>query len=159
MSKTALGQALGQDEVRGRLIPALAQGLQSTYVRREKREISGPGGATNAPGPGTQGTSLRCERDGTDVGRSGSRRRLVLGASIERRGIVPGTVTTIDRDQREGLYELVRNHLGSIEDFWVALERAKDFAKAEGLSLELAEDFRLLQDIGWGETTSARRST
>lgn len=32
---------------------------------------------------------------------------------------MPGTVTTIDRDQREGLYELVRNHLGSIEDFWI----------------------------------------
>ena len=30
---------------------------------------------------------------------------------------------TIDREERDGLYELVRNHLGSIEDFWVALER------------------------------------
>lgn len=43
---------------------------------------------------------------------------------------MPATVRTIDRDQREGLYELVRNHLGSIEDFFVALERTKDFAKA-----------------------------
>ncbi|MBW8060769.1 MAG: hypothetical protein FVQ78_10760 [Solirubrobacterales bacterium] len=64
---------------------------------------------------------------------------------------MPDTTTTIDRDQREGLYELVRNHLGSIEDFFVALERTKDFAKAERLGLEFAEDFRLLQDIGWGE--------
>jgi hypothetical protein len=64
---------------------------------------------------------------------------------------VPATTTTIDRDQRDGLYELVRNHLGSIEDFWLALERTKDFARAEALSLEFAEDFRLLQDIGWGE--------
>jgi hypothetical protein len=64
---------------------------------------------------------------------------------------VPGTVTTIDRDQREGLYELVRNHLGSIEDFWVALERTRDFDKAERLGLEFAEDFRLLGDIGWRE--------
>jgi hypothetical protein len=70
---------------------------------------------------------------------------------MERRGIVPGTVTTIDRDQRDGLYELVRNHLGSIEDFWIALERTQDFAKAEALSLEFAEDFRLLKDIGWAE--------
>lgn len=62
---------------------------------------------------------------------------------------MPGTVTTIDRDQREGLYELIRNHFGSIEDFFVALERTKDFAKAE--RLEFAEDFRLLQDIGWAE--------
>jgi hypothetical protein len=64
---------------------------------------------------------------------------------------VPAITTTIDRDQREGLYELVRNHLGSIEDFFVALERTKDFAKAEQLGLEFAEDFRLLRDIGWGE--------
>jgi hypothetical protein len=35
---------------------------------------------------------------------------------------VPAITTTIDRDQRDGIYELVRNHLGSIEDFWVALE-------------------------------------
>ncbi len=64
---------------------------------------------------------------------------------------MPGTVTTIDRDQREGLYELVRNHLGSIEDFWIALERTKDFATAERLGLEFAEDFRLLKDIGWSQ--------
>jgi hypothetical protein len=64
---------------------------------------------------------------------------------------VPGTVTTIDRNQRKRLYELARNHLGSIEDFFVALERTKDFAKAERLGLEFAEDFRLLYDIGWGE--------
>lgn len=64
---------------------------------------------------------------------------------------MPATVTTIDREQREGLYELVRNHLGSIEDFFVALERTRDFAKAERLGLEFAEDFRLLQSIGWAE--------
>jgi hypothetical protein len=64
---------------------------------------------------------------------------------------VPATVTTIDRDQREGLYELVRNHLGSIEDFFVALERTKDFARAEQLAVEFGEDFRLLADIGWDE--------
>jgi len=64
---------------------------------------------------------------------------------------VPAITTTIDRDQRDGLYELVRNHLGGIEDFWIALERTRDFAKAEQLGLELSEDFRLLQDIGWGE--------
>lgn len=58
---------------------------------------------------------------------------------------------TIDREQRDGLYELVRNHLGSIEDFWVALERTKDFATAQRLGEEFAEDFRLLRDIGWSE--------
>lgn len=64
---------------------------------------------------------------------------------------MPDTTITIDRDQRDGLYELARNHLGSIEDFWVALERTKDFAAAERLGLEFGEDFRLLRDIGWSE--------
>ena len=67
---------------------------------------------------------------------------------------MPDTTITIDRDQRDGLYELVRNHLGSIEDFWVALERTRDFATAERLGLEFAEDFRLLEDIGWDEDES-----
>ena len=57
--------------------------------------------------------------------------------------------TTIDRDQRDGLYELVRNHLGSVGDLWNALERQEDFAKAEQLGIEFGEDFRLLADIGW----------
>jgi hypothetical protein len=64
---------------------------------------------------------------------------------------MPDTTISIDRDQRGGLYELVRNHLGSIEDFWIALERTRDLAKAEQLGLEFSEDFRLLQDIGWDE--------
>ena len=38
---------------------------------------------------------------------------------------------TIDREERDGLYELVRNHLGSIEDFWVALERTKSLYRSE----------------------------
>ncbi|MET0558578.1 MAG: hypothetical protein ABW065_07895 [Solirubrobacterales bacterium] len=58
---------------------------------------------------------------------------------------------TIDREERDGLYELVRNHLGSIEDFWVALERTKNFAAFGRMGKEFAEDFRLLQDIGWSE--------
>lgn len=58
---------------------------------------------------------------------------------------------TIDRDQRDGLYELVRNHLGSVTDLWDALERDKDFATAERLGLEFGEDFRLLEDLGWRE--------
>lgn len=60
---------------------------------------------------------------------------------------MPDTTITIDRDQRDGLYELVRNHLGSIEDFWIALERTRDFAKAEQLALEFSEDFRLLKRL------------
>lgn len=59
------------------------------------------------------------------------------------------TTITIDRDLRDGLYELVRNHLGSVGDLWVALEHTKDFDKAEQLALEFAEDFQLLRDLGW----------
>jgi hypothetical protein len=64
---------------------------------------------------------------------------------------VPAITTTIDRDQRNGLYEVIRNHLALVQNFWVAMERTKDGAIAERLGLEFAEDFRLLQDIGWGE--------
>jgi hypothetical protein len=59
------------------------------------------------------------------------------------------TTTTITADQRVGLYELVRNHLGAIGDLWIALEQNGDFATAERLGLEFGEDFRLLSDIGW----------
>lgn len=61
------------------------------------------------------------------------------------------TTITINREQRDGLYELVRNHLGSVGDLFAALEREKDFAKAEQLGLELEEDLRLMKDLGWGE--------
>jgi hypothetical protein len=67
---------------------------------------------------------------------------------------VPGATTTIDRGQREGLYELVRNHLGSIEDFFVALELAKDLAGAEAeASREDAETDRRSQ-LGYGPARS-----
>lgn len=55
---------------------------------------------------------------------------------------------TINLEQRNGIYELVRNHLGGLSDVYMAMER-QDFAIAERLGLEFAEDFRLLQDIGW----------
>ena len=64
---------------------------------------------------------------------------------------MPATTITISSDQRDGLYELVRNHLGSVGDLFDALERDKDFVEAERLGIEFAEDFRLLQDLGWGE--------
>ncbi|HXS34252.1 MAG TPA: hypothetical protein VN758_10830 [Solirubrobacterales bacterium] len=64
---------------------------------------------------------------------------------------MPATTITINREQRDGLYELVRNHLGSVSDLFDALEHEKDFGKAERLGLELIEDLRLMQDLGWGE--------
>lgn len=57
--------------------------------------------------------------------------------------------TTITNHQRKGLYELIRNHLGSIGDVWTALEEAEDFETAERLGIEFGEDFWLLQDLGW----------
>ena len=62
---------------------------------------------------------------------------------------VPGkTTATIDRERRNALYELVLDHLSGIGDFWIAIEE-KDFVKAERLGIEVGEDFRLLEDIGW----------
>jgi hypothetical protein len=62
---------------------------------------------------------------------------------------MPDTTISIDRDQRDGLYELIRNHLGAIGDIQIALEENEDFATAERLGLEFGEDFRLLDDLGW----------
>lgn len=70
---------------------------------------------------------------------------------------MPETTITIDRRQREGLYELVRNHLGSVGDLWHALEHERDFAKAARLGLEFGEDFELLEDIGWGDDEQRER--
>jgi hypothetical protein len=64
---------------------------------------------------------------------------------------MPGSTITISGPQRDGLYELVRNHLGSVGDLWDALERDKDFATAARLGLEFGEDFELLDNIGWDE--------
>ena len=70
-------------------------------------------------------------------------------AAVERPA--PGTTIKISSEQRGGLYELVRNHIGSVSDLWDALEREEDFAKAEQLGLEFAEDLRLMVDIGWAK--------
>lgn len=64
---------------------------------------------------------------------------------------MPATTITITQEQRDGIYELVRNHLGSVGDLFDALERDKDFATAARLGLEFSEDFELLEDIGWAE--------
>jgi hypothetical protein len=86
-----------------------------------------------------------------------ARHRGGLRCSTERRGTVPGTTTTIDREQRDGLYELVRNHLGGIGDIWVALEENREYVLAEQMGLEFGEDFRLLQDLGWEPEDKRKR--
>ncbi|HVY96693.1 MAG TPA: hypothetical protein VHA54_07005 [Solirubrobacterales bacterium] len=64
---------------------------------------------------------------------------------------MPGTTIIIDSAQRNGLYELVRNHVGSVGDLWTALEQDEDFGAAERLALEFGEDFDPLKDIGWAK--------
>lgn len=50
--------------------------------------------------------------------RPGRLDRVAGSSSVPHReeGAVPERFITIDREQREGLYELVRNHISSIED-------------------------------------------
>lgn len=62
---------------------------------------------------------------------------------------MPSSTATISKDQRDGLYALVRNHLGGLSDVFVEMEQRRDFDAAERLGREFAEDFRLLDDIGW----------
>jgi hypothetical protein len=62
---------------------------------------------------------------------------------------MPNSTATISKDQRDGLYALVRNHLGGLSDVFVEMEQRRDFDAAERLGREFAEDFRLLDDIGW----------
>lgn len=60
----------------------------------------------------------------------------------------------IHRDQRDGIYELVRDHLRGIGDVWVAMEESEEHATAAQLSREYLEDFRLLEDISWSPNDS-----
>jgi hypothetical protein len=64
-------------------------------------------------------------------------------------GTMPRPTLKIVASQRDALYEQVRNHLAALNDIWIAIEGNKDFATAEQLALEFAEDFRLMQDLGW----------
>src|SRR3954447_12906101 len=65
------------------------------------------------PGAWHRRSSLRCKRDGTRHARTGRHHRQLSGAPTRREGTMPSTTAKIDRDQRDGLYELVRNHLGA----------------------------------------------
>jgi hypothetical protein len=78
---------------------------------------------------------------------SGEASQRLFGA-LPKGGRMPVTAT-ITKDQRDGLYELVRHHLYSIDDLWIAFGRSRDYATAERLGIEFGEDFRLLVDIGW----------
>ena len=60
--------------------------------------------------------------------------------------------TTINREEREALFEQVRNHLAALRDVWLAMEQHHDYETAERLGIEFSEDFRLLHDLGWHPT-------
>jgi hypothetical protein len=70
---------------------------------------------------------------------------------------MPHGTVRIDPEQRNAIYELVRNHLSGLGDVYMAMERRGDFATAERLGIEFADDFRLLRDIGWCPRDYRRR--
>lgn len=50
---------------------------------------------------------------------------------------MPATIR-INREQRDGLYEVTRNHLGSAGDLVHLLDQEQDYAKAEQLGFTFA---------------------
>jgi hypothetical protein len=58
---------------------------------------------------------------------------------------------TITGAQRDAIYELVISRLTAIDDVWLSVKR-REFADAKNMGRELAEDLRLLEDLGWAET-------
>jgi hypothetical protein len=77
----------------------------------------------------------------------------ILAASVPYRkeGAMPRKTIKITGEERDALYDQVRNHLAALGDVFVAMECQKDYATAERLGIEFGEDFRLLQDLGWPE--------
>lgn len=51
--------------------------------------------------------------------------------------------------KRDAVHELLVEHLGGLDDVRIAIDRG-DFDTARRLAREFTEDFRLLEDIGWG---------
>lgn len=58
----------------------------------------------------------------------------------------------ITRAQRDAIHEMVVNHLAGIGDVWISMQGG-DLAGAKRLGRDFAEDLRLLEDLGWAETT------
>jgi len=62
---------------------------------------------------------------------------------------MPDVIAVITGKKREAVYELLIEHLGGLGDVRLAIDRG-DIETARRLAREFAEDFRLLDDIGWG---------
>jgi hypothetical protein len=58
------------------------------------------------------------------------------------------TTVTISGAQRQAFWEMVTDHLSCAGDLHTLLV-SKDFPEAERLGIELAEDLRLMEDLGW----------
>jgi hypothetical protein len=74
-----------------------------------------------------------------------------------KEGAMPRKTIKISAEERDALYDQVRNHLAALGDVFVAMECQKDYATAERLGIEFGEDFRLLQDLGWPENDGRER--
>jgi hypothetical protein len=58
-------------------------------------------------------------------------------------------VAVITGKKRNAVHELLIEHLGGLGDVRIAIDRG-DLDTARRLAREFTEDFRLLDDIGWG---------
>ena len=61
----------------------------------------------------------------------------------------------LTRGQREAIYQAVRTHLVGLSDVFTLLEHQEDVPAAEKLARDFADDFRLLEDLGWHEEGSS----
>ncbi len=62
---------------------------------------------------------------------------------------MPRTTATISGKQREAIYGFLVERLGLLIDLPLVIKQ-EDFDTAERLAREFSEDFRLLEDLGWG---------
>jgi hypothetical protein len=58
----------------------------------------------------------------------------------------------ITRAQRDAIYEMLLTRLTGIGDVWISVHGG-DFGTAKRLGRDFAEDLRLIEDLGWTETT------
>jgi hypothetical protein len=61
---------------------------------------------------------------------------------------------TITRSQRDAIYELVSDHLSGIDAVWFA-HNGGDATAARRHAHEFAQDFQLLDSLGWTKTVEA----
>jgi len=62
---------------------------------------------------------------------------------------VPHATAIINAEQRDAIYDLLLGRLTFLPDLLKAVEQ-EDFETARRLAREFTEDFRLLEDLGWG---------